>query len=86
MGVVSRRWEGTLNVMVGKVVATPIRVPKLVLRSWKKDPVDSVSRSEEEIEDIVGDESGGSNSIAGSTIFISSYRQCSDLCLGYIGN
>lgn len=58
-GVFSRR----------KVVATPIRVPKVVLRSWKKDPVDSVSRSEDEIEEIVGDESGGRSSIDGSSIF-----------------
>ncbi|KAL0924653.1 hypothetical protein M5K25_005502 [Dendrobium thyrsiflorum] len=49
----------------------PIRVPRVVLRSWKKDPVDCagrdyekgrvlnltmVSRSEEEVEEFVGEE------------------------------
>ena len=41
----------------------------MVLRSWKKDPVDSVSRSEDEIDETVGDESGGSNSNSGFSIF-----------------
>lgn len=43
-------------------MVTPIRVPRVVLRSWKKEPVDSVSRSEEETEDMDGDVGGGRNS------------------------
>lgn len=34
----SRCWDGALKVMAGKL--TPIRVPRVVLLSWKKDPVD----------------------------------------------
>lgn len=50
--------------IVGNMVVTPIRAPKLVLRSGKNDPVDSVSKPEDEIEEIVGDEGGGRNSVA----------------------
>lgn len=38
---------------------TPMRVPRDVDRSWKKEPVDSVSRSEEEGEEMVGEMGGG---------------------------
>ncbi|PWA95455.1 hypothetical protein CTI12_AA050620 [Artemisia annua] len=63
--------------MLGKVVEeTPMRVPRVVLRSWKKDPVDSVSRSEEEIDEIVGDDSGGSNSTSWFSIFFFCFVYC----------
>lgn len=53
--------------MAGNV--TPIRVPNVVLLSWKKEPVDSVSRSEEDMEELVGEDGGGSISLVGSNIF-----------------
>ena len=36
-----RCWDGALKVMAGNV--TPIRVPNVVLLSWKKDPVDCIT-------------------------------------------
>lgn len=103
--------------MAGKL--TPIKVPRVVLLSWKKDPVDcsifprvnkitklqnkngnlrkkkeaifkgfenfwvmgtSVSRSEDETEDVVGEEGGGSMSSAGSNIS-KFFSACLSLCL-----
>lgn len=64
----SRCCDGTLNAMAGKL--TPISVPNVVLLSWKNDPVDSVSRSEEEMEEMEGDDGGGTKSVAGSSIVV----------------
>lgn len=64
----SRCCDGALNVMAGKL--TPISVPNVVLLSWKNDPVDSVSRSEEEMEEMEGEEGGGTKSLAGSSIVV----------------
>lgn len=53
------RWEEALKGIIGMVAAvklSPIRVPSVMLLSWKKDPVDSVSRSEEETEEMVGED------------------------------
>ncbi|KAJ6340416.1 hypothetical protein OIU77_008219, partial [Salix suchowensis] len=62
-----RCWEGALKVMAGNV--TPIRVPNVVLLSWKKEPVD-LSRSEDEMEELVGEDGGGSISFLGSNILL----------------
>lgn len=56
--------------MVGNNVITPIKAPKLVLRSGKNDPVDTVSKSDDEMEEIVGDVVAGRNSVAGCNIII----------------
>lgn len=53
---------------MGGKAETPINVPRDVERSWKKEPVDSVSRSEEEGEDMLGEMGGGRNSFPGSNI------------------
>lgn len=45
-----------------------MRVPREVDRSGKKEPVDSVSRSEEEGEEMVGEMGGGWSSWSGSNI------------------
>lgn len=44
---------------MGGNVVTPMRVPRDVDRSWKNEPVDSVSRSEEDGEELVGEMGGG---------------------------
>ena len=41
-----RCWEGALKVMAGNV--TPIRVPNVVLLSWKKEPVDCITTAQQE--------------------------------------
>ena len=43
-----RCWEGALKVMAGNV--TPIRVPNVVLLSWKKEPVDCITTAQQEQE------------------------------------
>lgn len=56
--------------MMGGKVETPMRVPREVERSGKKEPVDSVSRSEEEGEEMVGEMGGGWSSWNGSNISV----------------
>lgn len=41
-----RCWDGALKVMAGNV--TPIRVPNVVLLSWKKEPVDCITTAQRE--------------------------------------
>lgn len=52
------RWEEALKGIMGMVAEklSPMSVPSVMLLSWKKDPVDSVSRSEEETEEMVGED------------------------------
>lgn len=53
---------------MGGKAETPMRVPREVDRSGKNEPVDSVSRSEEEGEEMVGEMGGGWSSWSGSNI------------------
>lgn len=51
-----RREEALNGIGIVAVKLNPISVPSVMLLSWKNDPVDSVSRSEEETEEIVGED------------------------------
>ncbi|MFS7964672.1 hypothetical protein Hanom_Chr08g00753071 [Helianthus anomalus] len=56
-----------------------------MLRSWKNDPVDSVSKSEDETEEIVGDGKGICDIIIFLVVTHTHCCQCSIVCI-YIQN